>query len=83
MAQNQGVNLARVKWKTTVALNGFLAVTLEQTAFEQEASAVDLKQVHRAGGGSRGSEEMDAHVEFKICDLRFTPHETKRVTAET
>jgi hypothetical protein len=67
VAQNHGVNLPGVKRKTTIALDGFLTVTLEQTAFEQKAMAVDLKQVHRAGGGARRAEKMDLHGGRKSC----------------
>jgi DNA-binding phage protein len=62
MAQDDGVNLLRVKRKTVVAVDGFLAVALEQTAFEQQFLAVHLDLIHRAGGSARGAEEVDFHV---------------------
>ena len=61
MAQDHGVNLPRVERKTAVALRGFLTMPLEQTAFEQEPFAVDLEEIHRAGGGARRPQEMDFH----------------------
>ena len=72
VAQDDGVHLLRVEGKTAVAVGGFLAVALEEAAFEQQPFAVDLDEIHRAGGGARRAEEMDFHGEFMICDLRFT-----------
>jgi hypothetical protein len=62
MAQDHGINLSRIEGKAAIALRGFLAVPLEQAAFEQESFAVDLDEVHRAGGGAGGAEEMDLHA---------------------
>jgi hypothetical protein len=63
VAQDDGINLLRVERKTTVALDGFLAVALKEAAFEQQPPAVDLDQVHRTGGGARRAEEVDLHGE--------------------
>ena len=62
VAQDDGVNLLRVERKAAVALDGFLAMALKEAAFEQQAFAVDLEQIHRAGGGARRAEEMDFHA---------------------
>jgi len=69
VAQDHGVNLPRVEGKAAVTLGGLLAMPLEQAAFEQEPLAVDLDQVHRAGGGAGGAEEMNFH---RIYDGRST-----------
>jgi hypothetical protein len=61
VAQNDGVNLLRIKRKIFIELLGFLAMALEQTTFEQQFFAVDPDEIHRAGGGSRRAEEVDFH----------------------
>jgi hypothetical protein len=75
VAQDDGVNLPRVEGKAAVAVRGLLAVALVEAAFEQQALAVDLDKIHGAGGGAGRAKEMDSHMEFMICDLRFTRHE--------
>jgi hypothetical protein len=37
-------------------------MALEQAAFEQQPFAVDLDEIHGAGGSARRAEEMDFHV---------------------
>ena len=37
-------------------------MALEQAAFEQQPFAVDLEEIHRAGGGAGRAEEMDFHA---------------------
>ena len=61
VAQDGGVNLARVERKAAVAVRGLLAVALVEAAFEQQALAVDLDEIHGAGGGAGRAEEMDFH----------------------
>jgi hypothetical protein len=34
---------------------------LEKAAFEQKTVAIDLEEIHRAGGGASRAEEMDLH----------------------
>jgi hypothetical protein len=62
VAQHDGVDLPGVKGKTAVALDGFVAVALEQAAFEQQPPAVHFQQIHGTGGGARGAEKMDFHA---------------------
>jgi hypothetical protein len=62
MAQDDGVHLPRIERHDFIELLRFLAVALEQTAFEQKFLAVDLDEIHGAGGGARRAEEMDFHV---------------------
>jgi hypothetical protein len=76
VAQDDGVNLLRVERKTAVALDGFLAVALEEAAFEQQPFAVDLEQVHRAGGGARRAEEVDLHGEKMLKEQPMSSFET-------
>jgi hypothetical protein len=61
VAQDDGVNGLWIERKAAVAVDGFLAVALEQTAFEQKFFAVDLEEIHRAGGGAGGAEVVDFH----------------------
>src|ERR1035438_10040250 len=61
VAQHHGVHLLGVEWKTTIALDGFLAAALEQTAFEQQPLAVDLEKIHRTGRGAGCAEAVDLH----------------------
>ncbi len=70
VAQDDGVNLPRVEGKAAVALDGFLAMALEEAAFEQQPPAVDFEQIHRAGGGARCAEEVDLHA----ADLTTDEH---------
>ena len=62
VAQDNGVNRFWVEREIFIELLRFLAVALEQSAFEQKFFAVDLDQIHRAGGGARRAEEMEFHV---------------------
>ena len=62
MAQDDGVHRARVERQNFIELLRLLAMALEQAAFEQQFFAVDLQQIHRAGGGARRAEEMDFHA---------------------
>ena len=61
MAQDDGVHLPRVERQNFIELLRFLAMALEQSAFEQQLFAVDLDEIHGAGGGARRAEEMDFH----------------------
>ena len=61
MAQHDRVNLLRVEGKPAIALDGFSAFTLKETALEQEALSVELEQEHRAGGRACGPKEVDSH----------------------
>jgi hypothetical protein len=50
-------------------------MALKQTAFEQQFFAVDLDEIHGAGGGARRAKEMDFHfgdLRLTIDDLRLT-----------
>jgi len=76
VAQDDGVNLLRIERETAVALDGFLAMALEETAFEQQPFAVDLEQIHRAGGGARRAEEVDLHGEKMLKELPKSSSET-------
>jgi hypothetical protein len=76
VAQDDGVNLLRVERETAVALDGFLAMTLKEAAFEQQPSAVDLDQIHRTGGGARRAEEMDLHGEKMLNEPPKSSFET-------
>src|SRR5882724_731703 len=62
MAQDDGVHLPRVERQNFIELFRFLAMALEQPAFEQQFFAVDLDEIHRAGRGARRAEEMDFHA---------------------
>ena len=61
VAQDDGINRSWIERKIRVALGGFLAMPLEKATFEQQPFAIDLEQIHRAGGGARRAEEMDLH----------------------
>src|SRR5690606_1193425 len=50
-----------------IAINGFIAFALEQSAFEQQPFAIDLEQIHGTRGGPRGSEEVDAHGRNRVA----------------
>ena len=76
VAQDDGVNLPRVERKAAVALDGFLAMALEEAAFEQQPFAVDLEQIHRAGGGARRAEEVDLHGEKMLKERPMSSFET-------
>jgi hypothetical protein len=62
MAQDDGVNDFWVERKIFVQQFRFLAMALEQAAFEQQIFAVDLDEIHRAGGCARRAEEVDFHL---------------------
>ena len=61
MAQDDGVHLLRVERQNFIERLRFLAMALKQSTFEQKFFAVDLDEIHRAGGCSRRAEEMDFH----------------------
>jgi hypothetical protein len=69
VTQYYRINLLRIERKGTVALDGFFAMALEQTAFEQQPFAIDLEQIHRAGGRARRAEELDSHGADLTTDL--------------
>ena len=62
VAQDDGVHLPRVKRQNFIELLRFPAMALEQTAFKQKSFAVDLDEIHGAGGGARRAEEVDFHA---------------------
>jgi len=62
VAQDDGVNLVRVEGKAAVAVRGCFAMALIQTTFEQQTFAVDLDEIHGAGGGARRAEEVEFHA---------------------
>ena len=62
VAEHDAIDRLRVERKCAIALDGFLAFALEESAFEQQPFAVDLEQVHGAGGGARGAEKVDSHA---------------------
>jgi hypothetical protein len=76
VAQDDGVNQLRVEWKAAVALDGFLAVALEEAAFEQQPLAIDLDEIHRTSGGARRAEEVDLHGEKMLKELPKSSSET-------
>jgi len=51
VAEDDGIDGARVEGEVAVALEGFFARALVEAAFEQDSAAVDLDQVHGAGDG--------------------------------
>jgi hypothetical protein len=51
-------------------------VALEEAAFEQQPPAVDLDQIHRAGGGARRAKEMDLHGEKMLKEQPKSSSET-------
>ena len=61
MAQDHCVHRRVSNGKNFIELFRFLAMALEQTAFEQQVFAVDLNEIHGAGRGARGAEEVDFH----------------------
>ena len=65
MAQDDGVHLLRVERQNFIERLRFLAMALEQTAFEQKFFAVDLDEIHGAGGRARRAEEVDFHWQRK------------------
>jgi hypothetical protein len=79
VTQDDGVNLLRVERKAAIALDGFLAVALKEAAFEQQPLAVDLEQIHRAGGGARRAEEVDLHGEKMLKEQPMSSSETGHV----
>jgi len=62
VAQDDGVHLPRVEGHDFIEQFRFLAMALEQSAFEQKFFAVDLDEIHGAGGGARRAKEMDFHA---------------------
>jgi len=62
MAQDDGVHQSRVERQNFIELLRFLAMTLEQTAFEQQLFTVDLDEIHRTGRCARRAEEIDFHA---------------------
>jgi hypothetical protein len=61
VAQHHRVNLPGIEREVPIALGGFLAMALEQTAFHEQPFAIDFEQVHGPGGGARRAEKMDFH----------------------
>jgi hypothetical protein len=61
MAQDNGIHLFRIERQNFIERLRFLAMTLEQTTFEQQFFAVDLNEIHRAGGRARRAEKVDFH----------------------
>jgi hypothetical protein len=61
MAQDNGVQLLRIERKTAISLDGILAPSLEQAAFEQQSLPTDFDQVKRAGSCASGPEKVDKH----------------------
>lgn len=61
MAQNGGIDFFGIEREVAIALNRFFAFTLEKTALEQKSLAVDLEEIHRAGGGASRAEKTDLH----------------------
>jgi hypothetical protein len=61
VAQNRDVNLFWIKGEATVAGGFLLAMALEEAAFEQQFFAVDLEEIHGAGGGASGAKKVNLH----------------------
>ena len=62
VAQYQRIHGRRIEREMFVPLLHLGAMALEQSAFQQDLFAVDLDQVHRAGGGPRRAEVVDLHA---------------------
>src|SRR5882757_5662061 len=61
MAENDSINLFRIEREFAIALDRLLAFALEQAAFEKKTVAVDLEEIHRAGGRASRAQETDLH----------------------
>ena len=61
VAQHRRVHLLRIKREIAIALEGFLAPALEQTAFEQQPTPVDFQQIHRTRRRARCAKEVNQH----------------------
>ena len=57
--EEDAVDRTGIDGQLAVALEGLLAVALVETAIEEDAQAVDIDDVHRAGGGARGPLELN------------------------
>jgi hypothetical protein len=62
VGQDHAVDLCGIEGKVEVALVGLRPMPLEETAIEENALAVDLKEVLRTGGGLGGAAEGDLHM---------------------
>jgi hypothetical protein len=61
VAQHHRVQFLRGEREIAIALDGFVALALEQSTFEQQPLAVDFEKIHRTRGRARGAKEMNLH----------------------
>ena len=61
VTQDHGLQRANFEWERAVALDGFTALTLEQSALQQDSGSIDLEQIHRACRRAGRPKKMDPH----------------------
>ena len=59
VGEDDRLDVGGTEREVAVALEGLLAVALEGSAVEEEAMAVPVHEVHGAGGGLSGAEELE------------------------
>jgi hypothetical protein len=61
MTQHRCINFRRIKRKSAISLDGFIASTLVKPTFKQDLLAIDLDEVHRTRRSTGGSDKLNVH----------------------
>src|SRR6266699_536582 len=78
--ENDGVNFHRVLRQVVIEARRFVARALVHAKIEEEAQAVDLKQVAGAGDGAVRAAELDAHAASLMAAVPGRNGRNARVT---
>ena len=61
VTQNDRTDFSGIKWKASVALQGFFPSALIETALKQDLLIIHLKQIHGSRRGTGCPDKLNAH----------------------